>query len=233
MDQTIPAWKRMRFKTNKVWLATDSEGDPIVKNNKVLIKYQLDQEHEYWVHPDRVAPIESEPSPQMNRPKGVSTGGQSKTKANKTLSIESHVPAIEKNTVCIFTDGASSGNPGPAGIGVVMRYGTHTREISKPIGIATNNIAELEAIRIGLMEIKKTDLPVRIFTDSSYAYGVLMRGWKARKNQELIKSIQELIDTFGDIKFIKVKGHSGMAENERADFLATTALRREIDPTGC
>ena len=229
MDQTIPDWKRMRFKTNKVWLATDSEGNPIVKNNKVLIKYQLDQEHEYWIHPGGVAPIESAPSPQKNPSEEVSTGSQPKIKATKTISIEGHASSIEKNAVCLFTDGASSGNPGPSGIGVIMRYRTHTKEISKPIGIATNNIAELEAIRIGLMEIKKTDLPVRIFTDSSYAQGVLVLGWKARKNQKLIKSIQELIATFSDIKLIKVKGHSGMTENERADFLATTALRRDND----
>lgn len=219
----------MRFKTNKVWLATDSDGNPITKDNKVLIKYQLDQEHEYWIHSGGVVPIESEPSPRKNLPEDVSTGGQPKIKAAKTKSIKGHASSIEKNAVCLFTDGASSGNPGPSGIGVVMRYGTHTKEISKPIGIATNNIAELEAIRIGLIEIKKTDLPVRIFTDSSYAQGVLVRGWKARKNQKLIKSIQELIATFSDIKLIKVKGHSGMVENERADFLATTALRRDND----
>lgn len=229
MDQTIPSWKRMRFKTNKVWLATNSEGNPITKDNKVLIKYQLDQEHEYWVHSVGVVPIESEPSPRKNPSGEVSTEGHPKIKAIKTKSMEGHASAIEKDAVCLFTDGASSGNPGPSGIGVVMRYGTHTKEISKSIGIATNNIAELEAIRIGLMEIKKTDLPVRIFTDSSYAQGVLVRGWKAKKNQELIKSIQELIAAFSDIKLIKVKGHSGMVENERADFLATTALRSDND----
>jgi len=215
----------MRFRAHKVWLATDSEGNPIVENNKVLIKYQLDQEYEYWVHPQGVVPIESAPS----QPESASAGVKPKIKTQKSLSIQNETPAIEKNAVCIFTDGASSGNPGPSGIGVVMRYGTHTREISKSIGIATNNIAELEAIRIGLMEIKKTDRPVWIFTDSNYAYGVLMLGWKARKNQELIKSIQERMNSFRNIKFIKVKGHSGMPENERADFLATTASRRKPD----
>lgn len=227
MDQTIPSWKRMRFKTNKIWLATDSKGNPIIKNGKVLIKYQLNQEHEYWVHPRGVVPIESEPSLRKNRSGKISTGGRPKIKPAKTKSLEDHASAIEKDAVCLFTDGASSGNPGPSGIGVVMRYGTHTKEISKPIGIATNNIAELEAIRIGLMEIKKNDLPVRIYTDSSYAQGVLALGWKAKKNQKLIKSIQELIAAFNDIKFIKVKGHSGMVENERADLLATTALRSD------
>ena len=229
MDQTIPAWKRMRFKANKVWLATDSEGNPIVKNNKVLIKYQLDQAHEYWVHPEGVRPIEPASPSGKRSPQRVSPADPSKPKAQKTDTKESALPAIEKNAVCLFTDGASSGNPGPSGIGVVMRYGTHTKEISKSIGIATNNIAELEAIKFGLLEIKKTDLPVRIFTDSSYAHGVLVLGWKARKNGELIKSIQKLMTAFRDIKIIKVKGHSGMSENERADFLATTALHRDND----
>lgn len=231
MDQTIPSWKRMRFKKNKVWLATDSEGNPIIKNSKVLIKYQLDQEHEYWVHPESVVPIEPSAVSRQNQLESVLSAGQPKRQTPKTLPMEADMASIEKNAVCIFTDGASSGNPGPSGIGVVMRHGTHTKEISRPIGITTNNVAELEAIRIGLMAIKKTDRPVRIFTDSSYAYGVLMLGWKAKKNQGLIKAIQELIATFRDIQFIKVKGHSGMAENERADFLATTALQREIDLT--
>jgi len=40
-------WKRMRFKKNKVWLTLDQNGTPLVKNGKVLIKYQLDQTHKY------------------------------------------------------------------------------------------------------------------------------------------------------------------------------------------
>ena len=48
----------MRFKKNKVWLAIDRSGDPVVKNGKVLIKYQLDQEHKYWVHQNNVKPLD-------------------------------------------------------------------------------------------------------------------------------------------------------------------------------
>ncbi len=51
-------WKRMRFKNNKVWLALDQNQSPVVKNGKVLIKYQLDQDHEYWVHQKSVKPID-------------------------------------------------------------------------------------------------------------------------------------------------------------------------------
>jgi len=216
----------MRLKNNKVWLATDADGNPMVRNNKVLIKYQLDQEHEYWVHPQGVTPIESDrsaPDERSDRPPGDS---RSRKKSGRQSPSDAPPAAPEEGAVYLFTDGASSGNPGPSGIGVVLRYGDHTKEISRSIGIATNNIAELEAIRAALLELKKTHLPVRIFTDSSYAYGVLTLGWKPRKNRELIRSTQELMAAFEDLKLIKVKGHSGIAENERADLLATGACRR-------
>ncbi|MEJ2658376.1 MAG: ribonuclease HI, partial [Desulfobacterales bacterium] len=128
--------------------------------------------------------------------------------------------------ICIYTDGASSGNPGPSGIGVFLRFGDYEKEISKYIGIATNNIAELEAIRTGLLAVKNTDLPVRVFTDSKYAYGILAQGWKARKNQDIITSIKKILLNFNDLKFIKVKGHRGVEGNERADALATSAIKK-------
>jgi ribonuclease HI len=128
-------------------------------------------------------------------------------------------------TIHLYTDGASSGNPGPAGIGIFLRYGIHEKEISQYIGMATNNIAELEAIRVGLSEIKNRALPVRVYTDSSYALGLLTRGWKPKKNQDLVKSIQKLMKTFRDLRFIKVRGHSGNEGNTRADRLATGAVK--------
>ena len=118
-------------------------------------------------------------------------------------------------------------HPGPSGIGVVLQYGNHQKEISRPIGTATNNIAELEAIRVGLSVIKNRDLAVRIHTDSSYAYGLLSKGWKAKKNKALVADIRRLVSQFADLRFIKVKGHAGHAQNERADWLATSAIKRE------
>jgi ribonuclease HI len=129
--------------------------------------------------------------------------------------------------VHVYTDGASSGNPGPSGIGVLLRYGSHEKEISTYIGIATNNIAELEAIRVGLSFIRNPTLPVRVYTDSSYALGLLAKGWKARKNQELVANIRKMVSEFKDILFVKIKGHSDDAGNERVDGLATDAIARE------
>jgi ribonuclease HI len=224
-------WKRMRFKKNKVWLATDRDQRPVVKNGKVLIKYQLDQDYEYWVNPKNIQPVDSVNS-QTQRTENKKSAEKPPKKPKSQLKTKADHPysSEHKDAICIYTDGASSGNPGPSGIGIVLRFGKHEKEISKYIGIATNNIAELEAIRTGLLTIKDSRLPVRIFTDSSYAYGVLTLGWKARKNQDIIKSIKKILLKFNDLKFIKIKGHAGHEGNERADFLATSAIKKAEGP---
>lgn len=131
----------------------------------------------------------------------------------------------DKDSVIIYTDGASSGNPGPAGIGAVLRYGDNKKEISEFIGDTTNNIAELKAVRAALCALKRRDLRIRLHTDSSYVHGLLALGWKAKKNRELVEEIRELMKRFKDIKIIKVRGHKGVADNEQADLLATSAIR--------
>ncbi len=214
-------WIRMAFKGNKVWVATDEGKGPLVKNGKALIKYQLNQEHEYWVHLGGLVPLESLPP----KKKGEKKRASWKNKSGPKKEIKSSSESIPDNAICLYTDGASSGNPGPSGIGVVLRYEEKEKTISKYIGSATNNIAELEAIRIGLLEVKRTDLPIRIFTDSSYALGLLSLGWSAKKNTDLVESIRKLMATFKDVKLIKVKGHAGHEDNEHADQLATSAIK--------
>ena len=212
-DSDQPQWRRMRFKKNKVWVATDCRGLPIQKKGKLLIKYQLEQKHEYWVNPANVSSLDD---------------------TTENLPTKRHVPQkkvldknrqqADPNQVHIYTDGASSGNPGPAGIGILLEYKGQVKEISKYIGQATNNIAELEAIHTGLLELNKKDLPVVVYTDSSYAQGVLSLGWKARKNRSLVDKIRKLIGSFKDVKLVKVRGHAGHPQNERADQLARMAV---------
>ena len=221
MEKEQINWKRMIFKKNKVWLATGQNGKPRQRRGKVLIKYQLDQDYEYWVHENGVMPVDSL-QPEKKGLKKNRAGTKTKRKA------EFDNEAVNNNTIFIYTDGASSGNPGPSGIGILLRFKDHEKEISRNIGTATNNIAELEAIKTALLELKHYNYPVRVFTDSSYACGVLTLGWKARKNKELINSIKKLISKFSNLKLIKVKGHNGFAGNEKADFLATSAIKRDL-----
>jgi ribonuclease HI len=219
-------WKRMVFKKNKVWLATDKDQKPITKNGKVLIRYQLDQDYEYWVLSKNIKPIDSLKKEGKIEKVKNSAGKSSKQKTTKKPpETDFEAETIRDDAIYVYTDGASAGNPGPSGIGVVLRFGKHEKEISRYIGDTTNNVAELEAIRSGLMAVKNTNLPVRVFTDSRYAYGVLTQGWKAKKNQNIIESIKKILSKFNDLKFIKVRGHVGIEGNERADFLATSAIK--------
>lgn len=221
-------WKRMRFKKNKVWVALGPDGQPAVQTGKVLIKYQLNQDHEYRIHPKSLHPLEG-----PDQIESAATAGKSKIEkeprssqpAPPKASAGHAGEAQPDDAIRIHTDGACSGNPGPSGIGVFMQYGAHEKEISRFIGIATNNIAELEAIRIGLKAVKNREKPVRIYTDSSYAFGLLTKGWKAKKNPELVAEIRKLLGSFSDIRFYKVKGHAGDPGNERADELATGAIK--------
>jgi ribonuclease HI len=223
--QAAGDWQRMWFKTNKVWVAVDAQDKPVTKDGKVLIKYQLKQDYEYWVKKNNVSPIDS-PPPKTQLQKKRKKPNKKSANDKPTAASEPWDELSYKDKICVFTDGASSGNPGPSGIGVVLRYGGHEKEISQFIGNATNNIAELKAIEIGLSALKNKNIPVRLFTDSKYAYGLLMLDWKPRKNMQLVESIKKTMATFKDVKVFKVKGHSGHPENEKADFLATSAIKK-------
>ena len=201
------------FKGHKVWLRVDPGQQPLVENRKVLIKYQLDQDYEYWVSEKAVKPID---------PQRLKTKVPAKDSGSHTPlpGSQNRKGPVAPGTILVYTDGASSGNPGPAGIGILLRYGSREKEISEHIGITTNNVAELLAIKRALEAIRTPDMPVRLHTDSQYCYGLLVLGWKARQNKGLVADTKRLTGKFADLKILKIQGHAGIGDNERADQLA-------------
>ncbi|MGN0301687.1 MAG: ribonuclease HI [Anaerotardibacter sp.] len=143
--------------------------------------------------------------------------------------------------VSIYTDGAARGNPdGPGGYGTVLEYvapdGTlHTKELSQGYKKTTNNRMELMAAIVGL-EALKVPCEVDLYSDSKYVVdafnqhwidGWIKKGWKRGGNQP-VKNIdlwKRLLEAKKPHKvtFNWVKGHDGHEQNERCDFLATSA----------
>lgn len=139
--------------------------------------------------------------------------------------LKARMAALSPETTLVFTDGACTGNPGPAGSGAVVRRPDGTRaERHLALGQGTNNIAELSAIGLALDLLDEAgvaaDAPVVIFTDSDYSNGVLTRGWKAKANVELIAGLKARLRKWKALDIQWVPGHAGVPENERADELA-------------
>jgi ribonuclease HI len=135
----------------------------------------------------------------------------------------------------IFTDGASSGNPGPGGYGVILRSGKHYKELSGGYRKTTNNRMELMAVIKGLEALKSIDQSVMIYSDSKYVidaiekrwvYGWVKKGFAGKKNKDLWLRYLE-ISKLHNIKFIWVRGHAGHPENERCDELAVAAGKQK------
>lgn len=138
----------------------------------------------------------------------------------------------------MFTDGACSGNPGPGGWGVVLRYGRHEKELKGGDPATTNNRMELQAVIEGLSTLKNK-CHVTIHTDSKYVMdGVTKylvnwkaKGWKTTdrkevKNIDIWKKLDEILPRH-QIDWVWVRGHNGHVDNERADALARAGIPQE------
>lgn len=135
----------------------------------------------------------------------------------------------------LFTDGASSGNPGPGGYGAILRSGQHYKELSAGYRKTTNNRMELLAVIKGLEALKNPNQHVHIFSDSKYVidsiekrwvHGWVTKGFAGKKNKDLWLRYLELAKLH-QIRFTWVRGHNGHPENERCDQLAVNAYKQK------
>lgn len=135
----------------------------------------------------------------------------------------------------IYTDGACRGNPGPGGWGALLIAGKHRRTMHGGDPETTNNRMELTAA-IEALNALKGPRQVLLHTDSKYVMDGIndwMPNWKKRdwktsarkpvKNQDLWRALDEAIARH-DIKWVWVRGHTGVAGNEVADALANKGI---------
>jgi ribonuclease HI len=138
--------------------------------------------------------------------------------------------------IIAFTDGACSNNQNASlragGWATILILETNGKRDEREGSLkefcgflpgATNNQAELEAIRQIFLNLKREGLDVVIYTDSAYAIGVLAEGNKVKANGELVAEIKTLMSKH-NVSFGKVKGHDGVELNERCDHLAKQAI---------
>lgn len=135
----------------------------------------------------------------------------------------------------IFTDGACSGNPGPGGYGVILRYGAAEKELSGGEAVTTNNRMELMAAITGLRALREP-CQVTLYSDSQYVINGITKGWAAKwrangwmrnrtekaVNPELWDELLTLCARH-EVTMVWVRGHAGHPENERCDHLAVAA----------
>ncbi len=137
-----------------------------------------------------------------------------------------------KKEVEIYTDGACSGNPGPGGYGVILKYKGQVKELSGGEPQTTNNRMELMGVITGLNALKESCV-VMLYSDSKYIIDAINKGWakkwrannwiksdkKKALNIDLWEQLLDLLDKH-EVTFNWVKGHAGHTENERCDELA-------------
>ena len=214
----------MRFKGEQVWVRADESGQLVLDaDGRAEMKYRETDSKSYRPSPGNLIPDQGgAPSERDPKPKGPRPSSNRK-------KTPPRAPSAGGSAVEIWTDGACSGNPGPMGIGVVVIDGARRREKGEYLGVGTNNIAELTAIARGIELAGDGGRRMRVYTDSSYAIGVLSKGWKAKANQELIARLKRQIAPL-DVEFVKVAGHAGVPENERCDELAREAVNSRSGP---
>jgi len=229
------SWRWVMLRGTRVLARCEPSGELRSEGGRVEIRYRAQDGKAYRAALGNLSPVEgseilpdehcvAEAAPGKADASPKPRGGASKSRSNGAPAVSHAAPDHGTDTIIAYTDGACSGNPGPAGLGVVLCVGPARRELSEYLGAATNNVAELTAILRALEAVEASDEAVAVYTDSQYAIGVLQKGWKPKVNQELIATTRLRMRNFSKLRLIYVKGHAGIPMNERADELARQAV---------
>jgi ribonuclease HI len=164
---------------------------------------------------------------------GKISGGKAPGKKRPAKSRAPLQTAVSPEDALIISPaGGRLGNPGPGGGGAVILDGGKREELSGGYRLTTNNRMELTACIMALKQLKRPS-SVIMHSDSKYVVDGIMKGWavgwRARgwmrtktekaKNADLWAELLSLCEGHR-VEFRWVKGHAGIEENERCDFLA-------------
>src|SRR5688572_28716062 len=156
-------WIRHRLRDADVWAKVDNSGALVTdRDGRVEIVYKA----------EAGAKVYRAGARNLTAPSGEPLDFEAGEAAPPSKPAESAPPA---NAIHVWTDGACTGNPGPAGLGVVIIDGQERKELSEYLGQGTNNIAELMAIFRGLEEVPDRARPVIVYSDSAYSIGLLSK----------------------------------------------------------
>ncbi|MBN1335988.1 MAG: reverse transcriptase-like protein [Deltaproteobacteria bacterium] len=151
--------------------------------------------------------------------------------ARARAEAASLLEGLSSDTWVVFTDGACLGNPGPSAAAAVLRGPGGVRlETARFLGRGTSQRAELAALRLGLALLDEAQVPaqapVLLCTDSRYAEGMAVLGWKVRANADLVGPLRVALAGRPAARVRWVAGHAGIEGNERVDALAQAEVRR-------
>jgi ribonuclease HI len=240
----------MTLRGAKVFARCDEAGELVLNGGKVEIRYKTGEGKAYsalatnlGVHSDSSVRPDSDFGPSraaapvvppaayvpgslaLPAPAPAAAAPRPRPATKKTVVTAGAAPtSAEVGEAVAYADGACSGNPGPAGLGVVLLTHDKRRELSEYIGDGTNNIAELLGIQRAAEAFPSGARILHVYTDSSYAIGVLSKGWKAKANIQLIAGVKAALAKLPAWELHHVRGHHGVPLNERADVLAVSAV---------
>jgi ribonuclease HI len=231
-------WVRATLRGKSILARTRATGELDAHDGRVEVRYNPKDGRMYRALQSNLVVTDPTPlddsfcGPAAPVEKAAATGHARTPARPKRKEPEAAAVAADgADGVEVWTDGACTGNPGPAGLGIVLTDGDERVEVSEYLGHATNNIAELTAILRALQMVAQ-DRPLRVHTDSQYSVGVLQKGWKAKANVELIQSIRLALSQRPHTRLVYTPGHAGVELNERADQLARMAVSTRGNWTG-
>lgn len=237
-------FRTMLLRGSKVFARCDEHGELVATGGKVEIRYKPGDGKAYFAtvanlspHSDAIVRPDGEFGEAKPVQKAEKTQGGAPAASGAKAGVRAgakpagYAPTrAEDGEAIAYADGACSGNPGPAGLGVVMITPTERLELSEYLGVGTNNIAELTAILRAAQALPPSANVLKVFTDSSYSIGVLSKGWKAKANVELVAEVKRALAKLPAWELHHVRGHVGVPLNEAADKLAVKAVESRHSP---